>query len=157
MVLIGIGRLIYPPELKKSARGIVDKLVDSGQVKSSIEVYAELFYKKQKPEGDETCLIADRYKANGMFEKITDEDQENVAEILSEFPTFVKHDSERPDADPWLVALAIRLNKWTIVSRDGVKDTDGMQKMKQVCKHFDVPYMTDTEFYQQHGWKVTNP
>jgi len=47
MVLIGIGRLIYPPELKKSAREIVDKLVDEGKVKSSIEVHAELFYKKK--------------------------------------------------------------------------------------------------------------
>mgnify|MGYP000353688539 CR=1 FL=1 len=157
MVLIGIGRIIYPPELKQSAREIVDKLVDEGKIKSSIEVYAEVYYKKKKSDGDETCLLADAYKAKNVFERISDVDQENVALILTQFPTFVKHDSERPDADPWLVTLAMRFNKWTIVSRDGEKDTDGMQRMKQVCRHFKIPYITDTEFYQSHGWNITSP
>ena len=154
MVLIGIGRLIYPPELKKSAREIVDKLVDEGKVKSSIEVHAELFYKKKDPKGDETCRIAEGYKVKGVFERIADEDQENIAQVLSEFPDFVKHDSEKPDADPWLVALAMRLDGWTVVTRDGSKDTDGLRKMKQVCRHFKITTITDTEFYQMHGWQV---
>lgn len=154
MVLIGIGRLIYPPEVKDSARQIVDKLVAKRRIISSVEVYNEVNYKHKKGDGDEVCGIAENYKNQDVFLKITEEDQENVALILQEFPTFLKADGERPDADPWLVALAIRHKFWTVVTRDGMKNTPGLQKMKQVCDHFDIPSITDTMFYQIHGWTI---
>ncbi len=154
MVMVGIGRIIYPPELKQKARTIVDDLVAKKRVISSMEVYDEIYFKRSKKDGDEVCLLADKYKDAGVFHRIGDEDQLRIADVLAQFPDFLKYDSEKPDADPWLVALAMRNEGWTIVSRDGEKDTPGMKRMKQVCRHFNIPYITDTEFYKLHGWQV---
>lgn len=155
MVLVGIGRIIYPPELKQSARGIVDDLVAKKLVVSSGEVYDEVFYGHSKKDGDEVCALTESYKHAGIFQGINELDQENITIVLAQFPTFLKVDGERPDADPWLVAMAMRYPGWTIVSRDGAgKVKEGVIKMKQVCDHFDIPYMTDTDFYKQHGWTI---
>lgn len=155
MVLVGVGRIIYPPELKQSARRIVDDLVEKKLIVSTAEVYDEVLYGHSKKDGDEVCTLAHRYNDSGIFQAITDVDQENVAIVLAQFPTFLKVDGERPDADPWLVALAMRYPSWTIVSRDGAgKVKSGEIKLKQACEHFGIPYMTDTDFYKKHGWSV---
>lgn len=154
MVLIGLARRYNPPEIRKSANTIVDSLIAEGRIKSSYEVYHEINYGVENKKADEVCRLAETYKAGGVFEVITFEDQENIAKVLEEFPNFLKQDSERPDADPWLVALAMRYPGWTVVSRDGDKDTPGLKKLKQVCKHFKIDCLNDYEFLKQHGWSI---
>lgn len=153
-VLIDIGRMIHPKELRDKAKKIIINEVNKGNAKSSIQVYSENYDKKKLESGDQTSLIMEEFKQKGFFIDITEEDDENIAKVLEKFPEFLKVDSLVEDADPWLVALAMRKPDWTIVSDDGSKDTPGLVKMKQVCRHFEINCITGYEYYKMLGWSV---
>jgi len=148
--VVGLARRMNPPELRKSACQIVDRLIGEGRILCPLEVLNELEYHNTSP-GDEAVKWAKDRKH--IFKDITERQQECLAQVLAQFPSSVKYDSDGYDADPILVAMGMDL-RWAVVTRDGIKDSPGMIRIHQVCRHFGVDYKTDFEFLKENGWQI---
>lgn len=151
--IVELARRISPPELRKSACNIVDKLIKNKQVYSPAEVLKEFQFHNTNKKGDEVlkwCKARD-----SIFIELSEPAHEqNLVKVLSDFPECVKYDNEGPDADPMLIALAMGTN-WTVVTRDGsgVKATS-KTKVKQICDHYSIRCITEFEFLKENGWSI---
>jgi hypothetical protein len=148
--IIQLGRRINPPELRASANVIVDGLIECGRIISPMEAYKEL-EDKANDKGDEVLLWAQRRK--GIFIELNEAQQGHLATVLAQFPDLVKYDSQGYDADPILVALAMDMPGWTVVTRDGFNGR-GKVGVKQACDHFKIPCLTEFEMLKANGWQV---
>ncbi len=75
------------------------------------------------------------------------------------FPSLVD-DSKKHSADPWIIALAIDMNKQTsiIETREVIVVTNEKLRGKRVkipfvCKHFGIRYMSLLEMLRAERWK----
>ncbi|MBW4079195.1 MAG: DUF4411 family protein [Acidobacteria bacterium] len=147
--IIEICRRMRPPELRQSALLIVENLVQTRQIKSPEEVYLEL--KDHATSGDVVLAWCNRNRV--IFEDMTDQQQRNLAMVLSDFGNSVKVNIRKFDADPILVAMSLEIG-WTVVTRDGYGALEGKIGVHQMCDRFNVRCITEFEFLKENGWKV---
>jgi len=101
--------------------------------------------------------------ANGhsqMFVEPTETQIEIVREILENYPSLIKLD-RRYDADPWVIALAIEMNRReqsTIVEIKRIVVTEekirgNKVKIPFVCEKFMVEAIDIIDMFRMEGWK----
>ena len=101
----------------------------------------------------------------GMFVRLSQNAVVIAAEIVAKFEGLVDADKETPDADPFLIALAIdmeREQKDLFAPRRHVVLTcekpsrGGRPKIPDVCKHYGVEFLAGatalTEFFAKEDW-----
>ena len=152
-VLFDIGRRYYPPEIQKKAEQILYNLAQNKMLISSLEVHEEIYTYSHYKSGDRPAILSHNFKKLKVFLSVNELDAKNVSKILKKFPEFLKIGSRR-DADPWVVALAMRIPNCRVVTRDGSKDTPGLLKMKQICKHYQIECITEFELLKSHGLSI---
>lgn len=148
--IIELARRMSPPEMRVKANAIVDSLIEQQLILSPLEVFKEI-ENGAKDKGNEALVWSTRRK--GIFVEINTPQQAHLATILAKFPNAVKYDSPGYDADPILVALAMDMPGWTVVTRDGFNGK-GRQGVKQICEHYGIPCMNEFDMLKANGWAV---
>ena len=95
-----------------------------------------------------------------MFLEIDDITQETVTDILSKYPDLIDQTSEKEQADPFLIALAISKNGCIVteevpLDKASIANPKRKKKMKipNVCIDYNVKYFKLHEFINSSGWR----
>ncbi|TET91938.1 MAG: DUF4411 family protein [Methanomassiliicoccales archaeon] len=146
--LIDLGRVHYPPDVFPGVWADIESLVSRGLLIAPKEVFDEL-----KGVDDEILKWARRFKE--MF-KESDEDQlQEVADILARFPGLIDPTKTKPEADPFLIALA-KSSGWTVVTSERPRTSPNARpKIPDVCKSYGIRCISLVEFFRERGWKYT--
>lgn len=148
-IVIDIARRIYPQRLRQEAQAIVDRLIQDGSVISHREVYLEL--QDGAKQGDAAFGWARSNSA--IFREVTKQQEADVQSVLSNHPGLVDPKKTGPDADPWLVALALETGG-VVVTGDGLTGRSGRTQIKDVCDALNVRCIDVDQFLSENGWSA---
>jgi Domain of unknown function (DUF4411) len=90
---------------------------------------------------------------SGLFVHVSDEEQDYVAEIMAQFPTWVDIESSKNNADVFVIALA-KAKGLAVVSDEG-NGSEKNPSIPYVCRHFGVKPLKIVEFIREIGLRFT--
>ena len=130
----------------------LDALVTTKQIISPHEVYDEL-----KQKDDEVFNWVNKRK---QIFKVLDEEQVAVAkEIMTKFPGLIDEQKEIPDADPFVISLAIvesknlaLMEEKCIVVTGEKPGSPNKPKIPDVCISYGIEYLNITALVGREGW-----
>ena len=130
----------------------VELLDNNRRLISPNEVYDEL-----EKQDDELFRWAKQHKQ--VFLKLDDEQVAVGLQIVNDFPTLVNPLKQTPDADPFVISLAVVQRKRSILLGDecivvSAEKRGGPQKSKipDVCTHFGIRHFTILDVIAEEGW-----
>lgn len=145
-------KTIYPINNFPSLWDKLNALVTNKQIISPHEVYDEL-----KQKDDEVFNWVNKRK---QIFKVLDEEQVAVAkEIMTGFRGLIDEQKEIPDADPFVIALAIVESKnlalmgekCLVVTGEKPRSTN-RPKIPDVCISYGIEYLNITSLVSREGW-----
>jgi hypothetical protein len=139
-------RRYYPQDLFPKFWDAVTERIVSGQIIASEVVRDEI---DQKDDQLKTWVRSQ----SGLFVPVDEEQQERVAEILSEYPNWVDVESSKNNADPFVIALAQAQE--LAVAADEANGSEQNPKIPFVCKQFGVRYLKVIDFIREIGLRFT--
>lgn len=142
--LIDLWRKHYPPDVFPSLWKDIEKLVSQGSLIASQEVFNEV-----KKRDDELLRWANTNKK--MFVDLDAGQLQQVGIVLKDFPQLVDTKKTTPDADPFVIALA-RSRGWAIITSE-TPNPGGRPHIPDVCKRYNVRWISLMEFFREKGWK----
>ena len=130
----------------------LDDLVTNKQTISPHEVYDEL-----KQKDDEVFNWVNKRK---QIFRVLDEEQVAVAkEIMAKFRGLIDEQKEIPDADPFVIALAIVVNKKLALMGEKCAVITGEKpgsinkpKIPDVCISYGIEYLNIISLVPREGW-----
>jgi hypothetical protein len=143
-----------PPGKHRSVWERLDQLIDGDRLVSPQEVYEELREGK-----DAVARWAGRRKKSGhLFTRTTQQHIGIAKQIIHRFPDFVERDRPIPQADPFVMALAVFESKKTLGQRCIVVAEEkytptGRPRIPHVCEAYKLPYMSIHQVYVTEGWQ----
>lgn len=146
----------YPARTFPTLWNKLDMLVKSGCLISPQEVYNEL----EKQDDEVFKWVKERKQ---IFRKLDDEEQiALVFDIVAKFPKLVNSQKETPDADPFVIALAVLETKNRIMFGDecivvseekpGGGGISGKPKIPDVCYSYGAKHFSNLDLIQNEGW-----
>jgi hypothetical protein len=103
--------------------------------------------------------LAKWIKEQDIFSGPTPEELAIVQEIMAKFRDIVDYEKETPEADPFLIALAVSRNRQhasallplthIVVS----EERNVSPKIPYVCKHYEVECIKGIELVRREGWR----
>lgn len=148
-------RVLYPMDTFPSLWDELDKLISSGRLISPAEVYDEI--KKRDTE-----LLDWVKQRKSMFVKLDEAQDNEVKKVLAEFPDLSNAEKETPDADPFVVALALVRNNQSgqslflekcIVVQHERYNLTGKKKIPNVCRHYNIENIRIEQLFKLENWK----
>jgi len=150
-------RQLYPRRIFPGVWEKLTELVRAGRLIAPREVLKETEKDEELPSW---------YKSNKrMFVGLDEEQGQIVSEILKKFPALTDQTKETPDADPFIIALAISRNRKAKKSLFGPNHvvltreragTGGRPRIPDVCRYCAVDCMAGpaalTDMFQKEGW-----
>jgi len=147
----------YPKKNFPTLWNKVEKLIQDERLITHIEV------KKEIEKGDDELKEWIKKKnIKKMFIKPDKNQIEKVQEILKKYPFLAKADKpEEPNADPWLIALAIvkkekeirlvigKRNNYIIVTEESSRK---IHRIPRVCKEIGIECIKFIELVKREGW-----
>lgn len=140
----------YPSDLFPDLWEIINDMLGKKTIYSHQFVFSELVSKTGKK--DEIAKLIIQYKQN--FVPISEEQTKLVSEIISLFPKIINPDSEKDQADPWLIAtLCEQMKKdqlfgenslYVLVSEESARSP---QRIPAVCNHYEIKHMNLFQFF----------
>ncbi len=143
--LINIWRVSYPPDVFPGLVEDLENLIDEGLLVAPSEVLDEL-----KGRDDDLYTWARAHRQ--MFKDLTAKELESTRRILGQFPDLVDPDKTTPDADPFLIALAMD-KEWTVVTSERPRGASGRPRIPDVCRHFGVRCIGLMDLLRERGWR----
>ena len=144
--LIDLWRRYYPPDVFPGLWADIEKLIRQGRLIAPREVLEEL-----RGVDDEILEWARRFKR--MFKALDEGQLREVSAILEEFPGLIDPSKTKPDADPFLIALA-QTRGWTVVTSELPRTSPRARpKVPDVCKSRGVECISLIEFFRERGWR----
>lgn len=135
----------YPPDIFPAVWEHFDQLIRHGHLKAVDEVKREL-----EGHGDELLKWAKLRKK--MFCSIETAIQRRVLRIEKQFPSLVKIDKTRHDADAFVIALA-QEHGLAVVTYEQSKPSK--PRIPDVCRALDIPCITPVELFRREGWQFS--
>ncbi len=132
----GCPRDVYP-----DLRPQIESLIASGDLIAPQEVLAEL-----EVQRDELYEWA---KQQSLFVDLDDDQIRLARSILKRFPKLVDEKKTTPDADPFVVALALSRG-WKVVSSE--KGHGSGATIPDVCTHYEVQCLRLLDFFRDRKW-----
>lgn len=144
----------FPPDWTAQLLDLFAKMARDGRWTSAGQVLAEL-------AEQEDTLLEWAQDHRDYFPVADEPTQEIVREILRRFPRLVVSDKEIPDADPFVVAEALKRVRaireelfattleFTVVSQERIRAD--RPTIPSVCKHYDVPCTNLFGFLKNEG------
>lgn len=148
--LIDLWRRKYAPDVFPSLWEEIERLISQGKLVAPREVLREL-----EKQDDELLKWAKAHK--GMFKDLDNDQLAQVRNILKEFPRLVDENKETPDADPFVIALAMSKG-WTVVTSEQpanlTVNPTARPKIPNACEHFSVRCIYELlEFFREQKWE----
>lgn len=123
--LIDLWRRLHPPDIFPSLWEKIEALIHDGRFIAPREVLNEL----EKVDDD---LLKWAKKHRTIFRDLEIDQQEHVKDRLSIFPNLVDIDKTIPDADPFVIALAMTESS-TVVTSERLAGPGGKPNIPNVC------------------------
>ncbi|MGP8068115.1 MAG: DUF4411 family protein [Thermoplasmata archaeon] len=135
----------YPREVFRELWSHVETLVTEGRLQSPLEVFHEL-------EGKEDDLHHwAKTRVNALFvNDVTLWDR--AARIVKEYPDLVDFSRTKPQADPFVIALA-QARGWTVITEEGRTGPGAKLKIPAVCSRLGVKCGKSLDLIRLEGWK----
>lgn len=145
-VLIDLWHRLYPPVTFPSLWTNFNKLIEVGEIISTIEVYNEL-----EPQADELSVWIKQHKS--MFIDLDQDQIKILRDIYNKFPDMVSKGS-KTGADAFLVALAKVKVLTVITSEQKVTNPSPKDpKVPNLCEMYGVTCINLVEFFKEKNWK----
>jgi hypothetical protein len=133
----------------------IDELIHGGRLVSPEYVRDEI-----RRGDDDLKKWADRRRK--MFKSPTSSQIERVTEVLAKFPGLAHSSKDTPDADPFLIALALEKKKMAIedfgtaterivISEERVRGNE--HRIPLVCRHYGIRCIGIYEMFREEGWR----
>lgn len=143
----------YPPRVFRSLWCNIEKLCENNRLIAPLEVREEI------ERGDDD-LVKWVKKFKKIFLRPDGRQARKVQEILAQFPFLAHFEKEGPNADPWIIALALSRNK-TIQSplfpRNYIVVTEELRakpnKIPFVCEHYGIECINLLELFRRENWQ----
>lgn len=152
--LIDLKRL-YPSDVFPTLWEKLGKLIKQGRLIAPREVLKEI-----EKKDDELLRWVKKHKS--MFKDLNQEQVEVVKEIQQKFPALVDHAKEIPEADPFVIALAIVESKkireslfegQCMVVTQEKPSRGGKPRIPDVCQHYGIDWMPVGELFKKEQWR----
>ena len=137
----------YPPNIFKKFWVQLDAAIAAGTIRSSEEVLKDL----EKGADDFSPVL--KAKA-GVFVPLDEGLQAEVAEVMAACPDLVDEENERSLSDPFVVALAKRMNGTVVTGEKPRKSPTGRRKIPDACTRLNIPYLNLCDFFTEIGWDL---
>lgn len=144
----------YPYDIFKTLWANIERLVKNNRLISTEQVLEEL-----KKKDDEILKWAKKNKK--MFKQLTPEQIRQVRIIINAFRALIDPNKETPDADPFVIALALEKdpqqtlisfnNKKVVITQESYKN--GKINIPYVCQSYGIECIKIIELFRREKWK----
>ncbi len=135
----------YPPDiLPKLWDEKLDSLIESGQLVSPFDVFEELGRKHDE-------LHTWSKARTGMFLEI-DNFQDELSQIMAEFPRLVDTKKGKSGADPMVIALALSNNPTLTVITEESFGSDKSPRIPDVCRQLNIRCINVLQLLRDQKW-----
>lgn len=143
----------FPQDVFPNVWGSMDKLYKEGKLIIPVEV------RKEIEQGDDELKrwVKDKKK---IFIRPDKNQIKKTMEILEKYSFLAKAEKPGPNADPWLIALAIVKNgeeqeelfpnKYIVVTEESKTRID---RIPAVCGDYNIECINLIELFRREGWK----
>lgn len=131
----------------------LEKMLESGEIISHRVVFNEINSNRKNPDFI-TQWVKDKVD---YFLLKTDFQRVQIPQIVQRFPGLIDYQSEKEQADPWLIALALEKSQEEnlfevcvsiVVSQENPKSS---KKIPEACKCFNIGHHSLREFFDEIG------
>ena len=128
------------------------RLVKEGWMIAPPEVRAEI----EKKDDD---LLRWVRRQRRMFVDLSEAHLRLVKDILRQFPRLIHPEKATPEADPFVVALALAAKRGELFGGDHVVVTQenpnprGRPNIPDVCRHYGIEWMDVSGIFAREGWR----
>jgi thiamine phosphate synthase YjbQ (UPF0047 family) len=148
----------YPLKLMPDLWNFLEDLFIQKKILSHQIVFDEIVPKSGKK--DELANWLTKFRTN--FISTTERQFELLPDILKNFPKLIDPESEKEQADPWMVAMLIE-----IMEQDGIFGDQSIYvmvttesekrstKLPAACKYYNIRHMNLLQFFEANGLKFT--
>ncbi len=149
--LIGWWVRRYPPEVFPSLQKKVEELIAANRLRTSRMVMDEL---GSKPDP----LYVWAQGQSGFVLAVTQPVSNRAAELIGQFPILIDPQASKPQADPYVIALA-ETEHWIVVTQETFATTKTSGKRRKrtyipdVCHAINVRCIDFLELMKKEGWK----
>ena len=147
--LIDLWRRFYPPDVFPSLWQKIEKLISQGWLIAPREVLKEL-----EQKDDELLKWAKERKK--IFRKLDYDQINKMRDILRRFPNLVDENKTIPEADPFVIALALSKG-WTVITSERPANLQAnptaRPKIPDVCTHYGMKCINLIEFFREQKWE----
>lgn len=135
----------YSRDVFPSVWADVEKFISQGRFIAPLEVLNEL-----QQKDDELLKWAQNHRK--MFKDLDNEQQQHVRDILNDFPKLVDPSKMVPDADPFIISLA--MSEGCIVITSEKMSAPGSRKtgIPNACQKFNIKCVSLREFFREQKW-----
>ena len=143
----------YPYSVFPSLWGKIDTLIKGDRLISPREVYVEL-----EKQDDEVFRWVKQRKR--LFRELNEEQLAVASDIMKQFPGLIDSLKATPEADPFVIALAIVETKnmsllggqCTVVSEEKPSNNEAKPKIPNVCSACSVTHLRILDVCNNEGW-----
>ena len=129
---------------------LIDELIESGQIASSLLAFREL-----RDSIGEMAEWASIHRDSGLFIEPDDAVQESygniVAYVVSRYPDNQTRRRFLSGVDPWLIAHAVSYGGKVVSLEEEVREDSAKVKIPNVCKRFGIDCITTYEMLRELG------
>lgn len=143
--LINPWRRFYAPDVFPALWKNVEKLISGGKLMACHEVFQEL-----KVGKDDLFKWAKKQKF--FFKPLTKNQVEIAKDIMNRFPGLIDSKKTNPDADPFVIALAIE-EGCTVITYENGSSNPAKPKIPDVCKQMGVKCINFLDFCREQNWR----
>lgn len=137
-------RRIYRPMNFPIIWDRLERLIEEGRLKASIEVYNDI--KKKDDELFKWCKV----RKENLVVEIDDKIQVHVVRIMRLYPRLVDTVKNRSGSDPFVIALAASTEPpMTVVT----EEFSGKLRIPDVCKAENIPCCGLADLIERENWK----
>ncbi|KPJ53507.1 MAG: hypothetical protein AMS16_05250, partial [Planctomycetes bacterium DG_58] len=119
------------------------QMITGGDLVAPREVLGEL--KRQRDELYRWAV------AQKCFLALDEEQIAYVKDIMAKFPSLVDPNKTIPDADPFVIALALAKG-WKVITTEGPGGTSPRKRIPDVCRHYGINCLSLLDFFREKGW-----
>lgn len=148
----------YPKAIAPDIWTEMERLFKAGNIISHEFVYVEIL-----PDPKRSDELGKWIEKKGKsFKPVTQFQLDNIRDVLAKFPKLIDANSEKNQADPWLVVMMREFKEqeeqglfpnetdYYLVTQENTQST---VKIPAACKQYGINHLTLVEFFGKMGWK----
>jgi hypothetical protein len=146
----------YPQQMIPDLWTHMETLIKENKLISHEVVFDEIVPKQSKK--DELATWMSRYKS--VFLPVSQRQMDLFPDILTNFPKLIAEESEKEQADPYLVAMIIEImeqkglftsnSNYVIVSTESERSPN---KLPAACKYYNILHLNLFQFFNANGFE----